>query len=165
MAEFKIIDPPGHFCGKMIRILRSEHKDVLDRFGLNAHRELKSMFDSSAFRRAWVIDGELAALGGVSGSPLETASYVWVAFSQLARKYPVQLIKEARKQLRIVMATRKELVTTVLPEDEAAMRLAVFMGFHCAHTGRGQPALSKFSRRDLVSFIKENILAGRIFVI
>lgn len=155
MTEFKIIEGQTWHCGQMARRLREEQTDAMSRVDLDVHREMRSLFDQSAFRRAWLIDGQLAALGGVTGSPLEATGCVWVAISRLAQRYPVAMIREARRQLGTIMATRTMLVTTLLPDDEQSLRLAVFLGFQAGWEGRGAPALSRFSRRDLMAYIKD----------
>lgn len=156
MVKFEIIEAKPFHCGQMSRLLRKEHHNALVRLDVNVHKEMRAMFDASSFRKAWLIDSELAAVGGVAGSALESSGYVWVALSEKARKYPIQIVKEARRQLAIIMQTKRELISTVIPADEAATRLAVFLGFHVDHNGRGQTALSKFSRRDLKRYIEED---------
>jgi hypothetical protein len=43
--------------------------------------------------------------------------------------------------------------TTVIGGDEKAKRLAVFLGFHVSHGDRGEPAYTKFGRRDLCGYL------------
>lgn len=153
MTDFTVIEAKAWHCGAIARRLRREHRNALSAAGVDIHRELRSMFDASAFRRAWLIDGDLAAIGGVAGTALSVTGYVWVAMTEQAARYPVALVKEARRQLGEIMGIQRELATTVIPDDPAAARLAVFLGFHVSHEGRGQRALSRFSRRDLIRFI------------
>lgn len=156
MPHFQIIEAKMHHCGKMVRRLRNEHARAIAGLGADAHLELTSIYFASAYRRAWLIDGELAALGGVSGSLLSPYGYVWLALSNLTLKYPIAIIKEARRQLDQLMLVKRELATTVIGDDVAAQRFAIFLGFHVEHNGRGSPALSRFSRRDLGSYLGEN---------
>lgn len=155
MTEFCIVEGKAYHCGMMARRLREEQFDAMSRAGLDTHREMRTLFDNSSFRKAWLIDGQLAALGGVTGSPIETTGCVWVAISKLAQRYPIAMIREARRQLEVATATRSMLVTTLLPDDDQSLRLAVFLGFHAGWDGRGAPALSRFSRRDLISYLRE----------
>lgn len=149
MTTFAIIDAKPHHCGQMVRLLRIEHQSAIARLGLNSHRELRERFDQSSFRRSWLIDGKLAALGGVTGAKISGHGFLWLAISERARKYPVAIVKEARRQLAEVMLVKRELATTILNGDDAARRLAVFLGFHVADDGPGAPAYSRFARRDL----------------
>lgn len=127
--KFEIIEARPHMCGQMSRLLRAEHRSAVAALGVDAHRELRSAFDQSAFRRAWLIDGRLAALGGVTGSPLNHYGQIWLALSSTALRYPKAIVQEARRQIDEIMATRHQIVTSIVSGDEAAKRFAIFLGF------------------------------------
>lgn len=152
MTQFQIIEGKSWHVGQMSRLLRVEHQAALRPFGVNIHRDLRQMYDDSAFRRAWLIDGRLAALGGVSGSVLDPEGYVWVALSDEAQRYPVALVKEARKQMAIIMRMKRELVTSLIGGDQAAIRLAVYLGFH-TQTATGS-VVSRAARRAMINAIQ-----------
>lgn len=149
MTTFSVIPARPYHCGQMVRLLRVEHQAAIARLGLDSHRELRERFEQSSFRRAWLIDGKLAALGGVTGGKISGTGFLWLAISERARKYPVAIVKEARKQLAEVMEIKRELATTILNGDAAARRLAIYLGFHVADEGPGAIAHSRFARRDL----------------
>jgi len=113
----------------MVRRLRAEQRDAIAALGVNLHRDLRSNFDMSTFSRAWLIDGELAALGGVTGPEISSSGYIWLALSGLATKFPVETVKEARRQLARVLLTKRDLVTTIIPEDKKSLRFAEWLGF------------------------------------
>jgi hypothetical protein len=150
---FTVIEARPWHCGRMARLLRIEHASAIARLGIDSHRELSSRFGESAFRRAWLIDGELAALGGVTGPQMAAWGFLWLALTERARRYPVAIVKEAKRQLAEIMVVKRELATTILDNDAAARRLAIFLGFHVADEGRGAPARSRFARRDLSRFL------------
>jgi hypothetical protein len=154
MPKFEVIEAKEFHCGQILRRLRIEHREAIERVGANAHHELRALFDSSYLRRAWLIDGKLAALGGVSGSIMSHYGFVWVALSSEAMKYPVALVREAKRQIEEIMATKSQLVTTIVGGDDGAKRFAIFLGFHCDHDGLGSPAYSKFSRRNLANYLE-----------
>jgi hypothetical protein len=156
MPHFQVVEAKIHHCGKMVRRLRSEHARAIAGLGVDPHLELINIYSVSAFKRAWLIDGELAALGGVSGALISPYGYVWLALSNLALRYPLAVIKEARRQLDQIMLVKRELATTVIGDDVVAQRFAIFLGFHVEHGGRGSPALSRFLRRDFSSYLGEN---------
>lgn len=144
-----VIEAKRHHCGQMARILRIEHQAAVARLGIDTHRELVARFGESAFRRAWLRDGRLIALGGVTGSALATAGYVWLAMSIEAARLPMAAVREARKQLDEIMAVKRTLVTSILDGDDAAMRFAVFLGFVPADEPDALPAASRAGRREL----------------
>lgn len=146
---FQIIPAKPWHCGAMVRRLRLEHRKAVAQLGLNSHRELFERYGASSYRRALLIDGHLEALGGVTGSALSGEGYVWLALSAKAARYPLALVREARRHLDLAMQTRSVLVTTVLDGDVAAQRFAIFLGFVLAHDEAAQPAASRAGRRVL----------------
>lgn len=137
----------------MARLLRVEHQKAIAMVGVDTHRELRASYDESYFRRAWIIDGKLAGLGGVRGSFLSPWGFVWLALSHEALKYPIEIVKEARWQMRSILKTKREVYTTILDDDEAAKRFAVFMGFHVADEGVGSRVYTRQGRRGLMDHI------------
>lgn len=152
--RFEIVEAKRHHCGQMSRALRREHFLAIFPSGTNIHAELLGCFDQSSFRKAWLMDGKLAGLGGVIGTLASPSGMIWLALSEAATRYPLAIVKEARRQLDGLMGVRRELTTTVVIGDGAAIRLAVFLGFHVAHEGPGAPALSRQSRRLLNGFVE-----------
>lgn len=147
--RFEIVEAKRHHCGIMARAMRVNHQRVADMPIASLHREIASCFDQSHFRKAWLIDGNLAALGGVIGTLASPSGTVWLALTEKATRYPIAIIKEARRQLDRLMFTQREIVSTVLLDDAPARRMAIFLGFHVAHEGTGSPACSRGSRRTL----------------
>jgi hypothetical protein len=94
---------------------------------------------------------------------------VWLALTQEATKYHRAILKETRRELDTIMRSKRELVTTLMGEDDAAKRFAAFLGFHVAHDGLGERATSSQERRRFVRYISENpelrIPVGGTFVI
>lgn len=154
MTTFQIVEARSWHCGAMARLLRAEHWLALARVRVEVHHELRACFEDSAFCRAWLIDGKLAALGGVRGTLTDPLGYVWLALSARALKFPVAVVREARRQLDEIMATRVELATTLLLDDEAAIRFSVFLGFHVDDDGPGARAWSRQGRQDLIGYLQ-----------
>ena len=59
---------------------------------------------------------------------------------------PFSIVREARSELALIMGRYHELATTVLPDDDDAIRFAVYLGFH----DRDGSA----SRKELIAAIK-----------
>jgi hypothetical protein len=129
MPRFEVVEGRPWHCGQIVRTLRRDHAEVLSRLGLDAHKMLRACFDDSSFRRAWLIDGRLGAIGGVMGTSASCHGFVWIAFSEEATKYPIEIVREARKQLRGIMSHRHELVTSLVLSDITSVRFAKFLGF------------------------------------
>lgn len=156
MTTFRIIDAKPWHCGRMARLLRSEHAQAIAMIGIDSHRELRDKFDQSSFRRAWLIDGDLAGLGAVTGDALSAVGFVWLALSNKAMKYPVAIVKEARRQLDEIMEVKRELVTTILDGDESSKRFAAFLGLFPADAFAYSPSSSsRYGRRRILEAFKQ----------
>ena len=129
MPVFEVIEARRHHCGQMARHLRSEQAEATARLGVHAHRQLVQVFDNSSWRRAWLIDGRLAGLGGVEGPILSSTGVIWLAFTEQACRYPVAMVKESRRQLQEIMSLKRQIVTTLFENDSASRRFAVKLGF------------------------------------
>jgi hypothetical protein len=157
VTVFTIDDAKLHHCGKIYRRLRRSHQEAGLRLGLNTHAELQSVLRESSYARAFFADGELIALGGLTESLISPFGFVWLAITEEgARRYPIALAREARRQLDLIMRTKVELATTIIGGDEAAKRLAVFLGFHVSHDGPGSPAFTRLERKDLSRHLDSN---------
>jgi hypothetical protein len=152
MTQYEIIPARAHHCGQMARRLRATHLGLLLCAGIDPHAQLRARFYESAFCKSWLIDGQLAAMGGVVGSCTARAGYIWLALSELAMKHPVATVREAKRQIEDIMRTRREVQTVLIVGDEAATRFATFMGFHI---DGNEPAESRRARRWLSQEIQE----------
>lgn len=149
MGRFEIIPGRQFHCGAMIRRLRAEQREAIATIGIDPHRSLRDNFDMSVFVRAWLIDGSLAGLGGVTGPEIATTGYVWLALSEQATRFPVEIAKEARRQMTRIMLTKRELITSIIPEDQKSLRFAAWLGFEVTSPtpipcGKGRIILAKY---------------------
>jgi hypothetical protein len=156
MTTFAVTEAKAWHCGTIVRHLRHEHRVAIAVLGLDGHRPLRELFDQSSFRRSWTLNGRLAGVAGITGTLTCSTGFLWFAMTDEATRYPIAVIKEAKRFLDEAMLTKRELATTILGSDEAAKRLAVFLGFHVSHEGLGAPALSRASRRTLSMFLETN---------
>ena len=125
-----VVDAKPWHCGQMVRQLRAEDRDGTLACGVNAHRELRQRLDGSAFARAVLIDGRLAALGGLVGTVLAHESWIWLVIAPWAiRRNARALGRLAVIYVRGFMQLRHGLYATVFPGDIKAMRLVEFLGF------------------------------------
>jgi hypothetical protein len=156
MPHFELVEAKAWHCGAMSRLLRLEHHEAVTMVGLDSHRELRRVFDESIYRKAWLIDGKLASIGGVVGSVLSATGMIWLAFSGRATKYPLAMTKLMQRQLAEIMLTKRHLITTIMDGDLASERFAIFLGFVPATDGDYVlPASSRFGRKEIARRLKE----------
>ena len=167
--RFEVIEAKRFHCGMMTRIMRRSYLTMMAQAGADPHRELRACFDQSAFRKAWMIDGRLAALGGVIGTLASGDGMVWLALSEEATRYPKAIIKEARRQIDGLMRTKRELRASIFEGDGASVRLAVFLRFQVIGAAWDGPAETRFGRRLLAREIAGNadarITIGNSFMV
>jgi hypothetical protein len=156
MPHFELVEAKAWHCGAMSRMLRLEHKMAVAMIGLDSHRELRTAFDDSMYRKSWLIDGKLASIGGVVGPTISTYGLIWLAFSSAATKYPLAMVRLMRAQLTEIMRTRHLLITTILDGDHASERFAIFLGFVPVVDGEYiMPASSRFGRKEIARQLRE----------
>ena len=129
MTTFEVVEGKPWHAGQMARIVRNVHVAALGKASLNVHRDLATTAGGSIFCRAWLIDGKLAALGGVNGPISSATGYIWLAVSDEATKHPLAMIREAKRQIAEIMETRRELRTACVAGDVPSMEFAIFLGF------------------------------------
>lgn len=130
--SFQIVEAKPYHCGQMARLLRAEQGESVAALGMDAHRELRDRFRNSSFRKAWLIDGRLAGLGGVEGTLLASQGYLWLALTKQATRHPVAMVKEARRQLEEICQFRDKVETLLIGGDDASLRFALAVGFEPA---------------------------------
>lgn len=129
MTEAIVKEGRPYHCGQMARALRHEHRDLLLKMHVPVHRDLKSAFDDSSWTRAFFLDGELMALGGVTGPAMASEGSMWLAISQGGITHWQHIARQCLRQVEQVMETKSHLQTIVLKEDMPAIRFAYFIGF------------------------------------
>lgn len=147
---FEIVEGKAWHCGAVSRLLRAEHRSAVDALDLNPHHELRACFDASAFRRTWLIDGQLAALGGVTGGKLDVYGQIWLVFAPIALLHPKEIIRESRRQLEEITRVKRKLVTLILLSDAPSVRFAQHVGFRVTEdeTDSFDTAVMQYERRQ-----------------
>lgn len=133
MTLLQPIEARAHHCGQISRQLRAEHRDILDQMHVPTHRELRDAFDASVIRRAWLLNGSLCALAGITGTSASSHGVIWLALTDEATKHPVQVARGAMRFIEEVMRVKRTLSTTLLADDRHGMLLLYFLGFHVEH--------------------------------
>jgi hypothetical protein len=149
MTTFQQREAKPQHCGMILKRLRHEHHQALAKLGRNAHQELRRIFDDSTYRRTWFHGERIAGIAGVTGPLAAPYGYVWMALAEETTRRPTAIIRCALDYLDEVMVVKRELATTIIGGDEAAKRLAVFLGFHVEDNGPGAPAFTRVGRRSL----------------
>lgn len=154
MIRLELKPARRYHCGRAARHLRTGHRAELERMGIDVHAALVAAYEGSFVSRVLTIDGTLAALFGMVGSPLTPVGAIWLALTNWGARFPVAVTTSARNHLEEWSRGKVELVTSVLGGDDAGQRFAAFLGFQASHAGPGQRAWSRNGRRRLVEHLR-----------
>jgi hypothetical protein len=76
-----------------------------------------------------LIDGRLIAMWGVTGQLMATDGEGWLALTQAGRLHRFGVTRLAFRELRGLMETKRQIVSSILCHDRRARRFAEFLGF------------------------------------
>ena len=127
--KVEIVEGKRRHCGPMARIMRVDHDAALRARGINPHRAIRERFAGSHYCRTAFVDGHMAGMWGLCGSPLASEGLVWLVVAQHIVKFPRKIVEVARAELACMAAYKTLISTTVIPEDKAAQQFAAFLGF------------------------------------
>lgn len=128
--KVEIVEAKRRHCGPMARMMRVEHDAALRRRGVNLHRAIRDKFSASYYCRTAFVDGHIAGMWGLWGSPLASDGMVWLVVAQHVIKHRRKIVELARAELAKMAEHKRLLGTTVLPDDLRACRFAEFLGFN-----------------------------------
>jgi hypothetical protein len=113
--------------------MRGDHLDALCVLGLDPLHEAVVAFDQTPHPIAWLIDDQLAAMGGVAAAPwLSPHGICWMMVSESATRFPRALVTEVRRQLDAAQELYPLIVAPLCPADRKSLRFAAHLGFAVA---------------------------------
>src|SRR5580704_14238562 len=116
MPRFETIPAKRSHCSQIACLMRDDHREAIIALGLDPYREVVEAFNMTPNPTAWLIDGELAALGGVAGPPLLCPlGLAWLVVAEHTVRFPRALVKEIKRQLDVVQRLHPTLVTPLCP--------------------------------------------------
>lgn len=149
----------------MSRKMRAAACMTLQGFGYAPRGALHRAFVASLYRRTAMIDGAPVAMWGIVGTLTDDEVLVWLVMSDEIANIPLSIVRAARAELAKIMERYEELATTVLPDDEAAIRFALHLGFHDRHDDEGPPLSRHELRREVMTNPKYRVPIGDSYVI
>lgn len=160
--QYEVVPSTALHVRPMSAKLRAAAAITLQGFGYRPREALRRAYVASRYCRTALMDGKPIAMWGVKGTMLDDVAFVWLVLSDEVTRFPLAVVKEAQAELAKIMETVDEVAITVLPDDEAAIRFACYLGFHDRDDLR-------MSRKELVRSIMEDpqykIAIGDQFII
>lgn len=105
---------------------------TLRQFGSDPRRALHHAFVQSQYVRTAMIGGKPAAMWGTGGNLLSQHAYIWATIGMGAVRYPLAVVRRARKELAELCSDGLELRATVIKEDDRALLFAETIGFRAS---------------------------------
>jgi hypothetical protein len=129
MSRYTLTECRRHHCGQMARRMRAANRVAMIAAGCDPHLEIVRRYYESSYRRAWLIDGQLGAIGGVSGTLAASDGYIWMVVAEIATCHALALARMTLGVLAEVSVTFRRVESLMVAADERAVEFARFLGF------------------------------------
>lgn len=132
---YELVDADAAHVSDLVEKLRREDDETEALLGIDAHEKLSMIYDLSKYRKSWLVDGKLSAMGGVMETPRSGVGEMWLSMTRGAKQHVSPLYRAVGAQLAEIQPTR-DLVTTIVRADEDRWRFARHCGFRLQHPCR-----------------------------
>lgn len=129
MAKYRIAEAEFKDISRLCGTLRYDDWAEITCFGLSPFATIKHCFKTSYLRRSVFVEGEIAAMWGLSGVMLGDTSNVWLLTSKMIEKIPVAFIKEGRKEIAEMLGLCSRLNGITTESYSKAHRFLQALGF------------------------------------
>jgi hypothetical protein len=87
--------------------------------------------------RAWLVDGEVAVIGGDSAPVLASEGLLWLFTTPLVERVPLAFFRMMREEISNIMEIRATVRSTVLASFERCLRFYRMLGFEVSDSPIG----------------------------
>lgn len=129
MAECRIVTAEAKHIHEIAPRLREADASECIAAGVGATKALWRSYRASGFREAAYIGDELAAVYGISGTPLSGIGSGWLLTTQACQKSPVIFVKTFRRRLSEVLPVFPYIYGYVADSYVASIGLLKLLGF------------------------------------
>lgn len=109
--------------------LRAGDRDEVLALGVDPRSAIRSSVRRGVMNQTAFIDGELAAMWGLSGTLLSDVGHPWLMTTPIAERMPVQFLKVGRKVVGSMLELRSRLENVAPASYTKALRLVEALGF------------------------------------
>jgi hypothetical protein len=130
----------------LARNLRDGDRLEVASLGFTPIQGLRRTFYSALYRRTALIDGEIAAMWGLSGTAFGHTGHPWLMTAPLIERLPVSFLREARREIGRMARTHRCLEGWVAAQYTMACRFLEALGFTLGAVEEIGPRKAKFRR-------------------
>lgn len=113
----------------LARNLREDDRIEVTEMGLTPITALRTSYRNAIFRRTAFVNGEIAAMWGLGGSMLGAVGYPWLLTAPPIEKAPVAFLREAKREVVLMLRHKSRLENHVLAKYTRACRFLEVLGF------------------------------------
>ena len=129
MSEITIVRTERAHVIELGPKLRAADCGELQAAGLTAGKALWRSWRRSLFAKTAFVDGEIAAIWGMGGSPFSAVGRPWLLTAAPVEKVPKAFLQTARQEVRFMLSICPRLLGIVDGRYHRALRLLEMVGF------------------------------------
>jgi hypothetical protein len=129
VANYLILPTTKAHLGVLAEKLRAGDAAEIEAAGISPRRALWRSWRNSVLASTMVVDGEIAAVGGVGGCPLGRVGELWLLTAPPIERAKIAFLAEARSAVRVMLTIFPELRGRVSADYHKAVRLLEVLGF------------------------------------
>ena len=146
MANVRIVSCRAAHIAEIARTMRSEDRAEITATGMQVKHFLFRLYaESPLYRRAALVDGEVAAVWGDMAPLLATEGQMWLLTAPPVERVPLAFMREVKAHVKKHLEVRSVLRADASAEYERALRFFKLAGFDVLPTGSDGSA----ARREL----------------
>lgn len=124
------IEPAQHaHIGALARVMRAADVAEVQAAGLTPYAALRRSYRGSTLAKTAFVGGEIAAMWGLDGSPLQKVGRPWILTAPPVERVKVSFLRIARVEVAMMLAVCPELRGYVDAQYHGALRLLSAVGF------------------------------------
>lgn len=136
MSRYEILPCRARHIAEISRNLRAEDRAEIENAGLHPRHFLFRLYsESTLYRRAALIDGEVAAVWGDQAPLLSTEGHLWLLTAPPIERLPLAFFRETRREIRERLAVRSMLRADAASGYGRALRFFAMLGFEVLDVG------------------------------
>lgn len=109
--------------------LRADDRAEIEAAGFDPRKGLRRMYRSSYRVRTVLVDGEIAAMGGLGGMLLADEGYPWLMTTAAVERHPLAYVRCAQAEVAAALALKRILIGQVMASYARSVRFLALLGF------------------------------------
>lgn len=131
--DIQILDTAPEHLRLMASTMSADTAETALKLGMSVNQALWKSFKMSIYCKTAFINGKIAAIWGVGGSPFSDIAFPWLVMSDEAGEKPFKVAFIYRQELKKMQELFPTLVDYVNEKNEKAIRMLELMGFKIGH--------------------------------